>query len=100
MTVHEHRATVTAVAGAVGSTTLTIPGGLCRQVLIRSTTSLATIFRADLTDANGTVRKNYAYHEGELNDINPALPMAGVYTINITNASANDTFSILVGIQE
>ena len=61
MTIYEHRASVTAVAGSVASVTLTVPGGLCRQVLIRSATSLATIFRADLTDANGTVRVQASY---------------------------------------
>jgi hypothetical protein len=99
MTVYEHRASITTTAGASASTTLRIPGGLLRQVLVRAATN-STIFRVDLVDATSLTRLNYAYHTGELNDTNIALPVAGDYVINITNASPNDTFSILFAVQE
>ena len=103
MTIHEHRVSVTTVGGSIASTTLTIPGGLLRQVLIRANTS-TTVFRADLTDSNSIARLNYGYHTGEINDTGVTgalpLPVAGTYTLNITNASPNDTFSVVLGVQE
>lgn len=99
MTVYEHRATVTAVAGATASTTLSIPGGRIGQVLIRANTD-TTVFRADLTDANGLARRHYGYATHEINDTTLDLPWAGPCTLNITNASPNDTFSILFAVAE
>ena len=87
----------------MAGTTLTIPGGLLRQVLIRANTS-TTVFRADLVDENSITCLNYGYHRGELNDTGAhgglPFPVAGEYTLNITNASPNDTFSIVLGVQE
>ena len=99
MTVYEHRASITAVAGSVCSAPLNIGGGLCRQVLIRSTTA-STVFRADLTDSNAIIRRHYAFHTGEINDMGLSFPMVGNYTINVTNASPNDTFTVVVAVQE
>mgnify|MGYP001597960970 FL=1 len=103
MTVYEQRATVTAAAGAASSIGLNIPGGLIRQVLIRANTD-TTVFRANLTDASGLRRRDYGFHTGEINDpgMNQTLSLAvaGSLAINITNASPNDTFSILVSVQE
>ena len=99
MTVYEHRATITAAAGAATSIGLNIPGGLIRQVLIRANTD-TTVFRANLTDASGLRRRDYGYHTGEVNDTQIALGVAGSLAINITNASLNDTFSLLVSVQE
>ena len=78
-------------------------GGLLRQVLIRANTA-TTVFRADIGEDGGITVLNYDFHEGELNDTGGygalPLPVAGRYTVNITNASANDTFSIRFIVQE
>lgn len=99
MTIYEHRASVTTSAAAGNSVTLRIPGGLLRQVLIRAATS-STVFRADLVDDSSLTRLNYSFHTGELNDITLSIPVQGNYTLNITNASPNDTFSVLLAVQE
>ena len=99
MTVYEQRATVTAAGGTVASIGLNIPGGLIRQVLVRANTD-STVFRLNITDASGLRRRDYGYHTGELNDTDIALAVAGSLAFNITNASANDTFSLLAAIQE
>jgi len=99
MTIYKHRATVTASAGSVGSSTLNILGGLCRQVLIQANATTTT-FRADITDENSVVIRRWAYHKGELNDSELALPLSGAVTVNITNASANDTFTLLLSVEE
>ena len=99
MTVYEQRATVTAAAGVAASIGLNIPGGLIRQVLIRANTD-TTIFRANLVDASGLTRLNWGFETHEINDATLALAVAGSLAINITNASVNDTFQILVAVQE
>lgn len=99
MTIYEHRATVTTAGGSVSSNTLTIQGGLLKNILIRANTS-TTVFRVDLTDENGVVRLNWGYHQGELNDQTIEFPMVGVYTVDITNASQTDTFKEVLSVQE
>ncbi len=98
MTIYEHKTTQTAASGSVSSTTLTIPGGLLRSILVRANTS-TTVFRFDVGDGVDT-RLNYDYHEGEINETNVNLPVAGDYTCNITNASADDTFRVILTVQE
>ena len=39
-------------------------------------------------------------HEGELIDDKLEFPIVGKYTLNITNASPDDTFKVVVAIQE
>ena len=99
MTVYEQRATITAAAGAATSYSLNIPGGLIRQVLVRANTD-TTVFRVNLTDGSGLRRRDYGFHTGEINDTQISLAITGTLAVNITNASPNDTFSLLVSVQE
>ena len=99
MTVYEMRATAVAAAGAASTIGLNIPGGLIRQVLIRANTD-TTVFRANLTDASGLRRVDWGFETHEINDTTLSLAIAGSLAINITNASPNDTFSVLVAVQE
>ncbi len=103
MSIYEYYATVSSAGGSNASTTLKVRGGLLQQVLVRANTA-STVFRVNLVDDNTVTRLNYGYHTGELNDtgIGGALPMPmeGQYTVNITNASPNDTFTIILAIQE
>ena len=90
---------MTVSAGSISSSTLKIVGGLLRQVYVRANTD-TTVFKVDLQDENSTTRRAYDFHEGELNDTDFALPVQGQYTLNITNVSPNDTFKIVLAIQE
>ena len=99
MTVYEFRNTVTTASGAASAIGLNIPGGLIRQVLIRANTA-TTLFTANITDASGTIRRHYGFHRGEMNDMEITLAVAGSLAINITNASPNDTFAVVVACQE
>lgn len=99
MTVYQHRATVSAVAGTTSSTSLTIPGGLLRQVFIAANT-LTTIFRANLVDKKNLTVANWGFCKGQINEFQFAMPLQGAYTLNITNASLDDTFSILLSVEE
>ena len=99
MTIYEYRTTMVVSAGSISAVTLNILGGLGRQFLLRANTA-STVFRAQLEDSNGLVRSSYDFHTGELNDDKLSLPMAGAWTIRITNVSPADTFSVFLGVQE
>ncbi len=99
MNIHEHRVSITAASGSAASSTLNIRGGILRQMLVRANTATTT-FAVNLVDENSLTRGNWGFHEGELNDVSTKIPMRGTYTINITNASLDDTFNVLLGIQE
>lgn len=98
MTVYQFRTSVTTAAGATSTTSLNVPGGICRQVLIIANTS-TTVFISYITDSNGIEVSRYGLQTGELNDIT-AFPMSGRYTVNITNASPDDTFKIYFAVEE
>ena len=99
MTIYEYRGSLNVASGATSGTTLDILGGLARQFLVRAGSS-GTTFRANLTDYKGIVRAYWGFHTDELNETNMRLPVAGRYTINITNASQDGPFNIVLGVQE
>lgn len=99
MTVYEANTTLTVSGGSANALTLRIPGGMANYLLIRANTS-TTVFRADLTDENSIIRLNYDFHTTEIVDDKLNFPMTGRYTINITNASPNDTFRIILAVAE
>lgn len=97
--VYQHRAVVSTSAGSTSTTSLNVLGGLCRQVYIAANTS-STVFLANLQDESNLKVMDWGTHTGVLNDIRIALPMAGKYTLNITNASPNDIFNVLMAVEE
>ncbi len=103
MNIYRHETNVTIVAGAISTTTLDIRGGLLRQVILRAGTS-STVFRAAIQESGVVVVLNYGYHTGEIQDTGASgalpLPVMGRYTINITNASRNDSVDVRLLVQE
>lgn len=98
MTIYQFRKSVLTAAGATSTTSLDVRGGICRQVLIVAATS-TTVFQPFITDDKGLEVSRYGLQTGELSDIT-AFPMAGKYTVNITNAGPDDTFSIYFAVEE
>lgn len=99
MIIYQHRATVVASSGSTSSVTLRVMGGICRHALVLPNTA-TTVFRANLVDSNDLTVLNWGFHRGELNDQTIQLPMAGSYTVNVTNASPDDTFRVLLSVEE
>lgn len=101
MTVYEHRATVTTASGTIATSTLFVPGGMGTQLLIRANTA-TTLFRADLRDGNNLIRRHWGFHRGEINDTTDSIRFAfmGSYAVEITNAAPDDTFQIVLTLQE
>ena len=97
--IYEHRTSLLTSAGSTSTFSLRIISGLMQQLFIKAATD-TTVFRVNLTDTKGIVRMNYGFERGELNDVGRLFPMVGMYTINITNASPNDTFDVVMAVQE
>ena len=97
--IYEFRTSLIASAGSTSAVTLKVTGGLMEQLLIQANTS-STVFRANLLDKFGTTRRQYSFSRGELNDVGSHLPVQGAVTINITNASPNDTFKVTFAVDE
>ena len=98
MQIYEHRTSQTAASGIVASSTLKVCGML--QNVFVSAGSDNTLFKFDLVDDGGITRVRFDYHYGEINKFGLGFPMRGEYTCNITNASIDDTFDIVLGVEE
>lgn len=98
MTVYEYRTDMTASSGEVSGVTLDIPGGLLRDVFVQPNTA-TTVFKASLQDDKGEDRIKWSLGS-DICDHNLAFPMAGKYTFSITNASPDDTFTVILAVQE
>ena len=98
MTVYEHKTSLTASGGETNTVTLKIPGGRLKNVLVRANTD-TTVFRANLSDGTDT-RINWDYEVGELVDDTVDFPVCGEYTFNITNASPDDTFRVILSVSQ
>ena len=90
--------TITTSGGSGSENTLDIQGGLCRQIYIIAGTSTTT-FRANIVDPDSLNVRRYDFHREEIND-SEVLPMVGIYTIQITNASADGPFTCRMLIEE
>ena len=99
MTIYEHRTTMVGVLGSAATVSLNVRGGLMEQLLVRAS-STGTTFRAHLADESGTIRLNYDFVQGELNDVGRHFPMTGPYTIQVTNATSADTFTVVLAVRE
>ena len=97
--IYEHKATVVTASGSTSTITLKIIHGLCRNIYVKANTA-TTVFRVNLTDEDGDSRLDYGFSTGMLNDNQIAYPIVNSYTLNITNASPNDTFKVKIGIEE
>lgn len=99
MTIYELQTSMTTAAGNISVVSLKIPGGILGYVLVRANTD-TTNFRFKLTDDNSVDRLNYGFHQGEIVDEKIHIPVTGAYTASITNASPDDTFQIILSVQE
>ncbi len=99
ITVYEHRTSLTAASGSVATTTLKIYGGLLKNVYIKAMTDTTT-FKANLVDDKDKTRIKWSTTNCEINDMGLDFPLQGQYTLNITNASPDDTFDVILAIQE
>jgi len=90
-------ATITAAAGAVSVNTKNI-NGILSYLYVKSASS-DTEYDFQILDADGRIIRTYTDETGTIRD-DQALPLDGKYTLKILNSSADETFDILMMIEE
>ena len=85
------------ISGAWSDNTLSTRG-ILKQILVKFKTS-STIFDLVITDANDLVVLNRTGETGNLSEI-IELPLDGIYTISIENATVDEEFDLKFYILE
>lgn len=89
---------VTPTAGLWTGNTLKILGSLCHQLYIKAATSTTT-FNLSIIDPDSVSIRKFTNIKGTLNDLTP-FPMSGINTVEISSASADEVFTVLVCVME
>lgn len=79
--------------------TQNLKGGICRQVIVKASTA-ATTFHVTITDENSLPVRTYSTATGILLDDNRVIPVMGIYTLQITTASADGLFTLMMMVEE
>jgi len=91
--------TVTVSAGTWSGNTQNIIGGILLHVVVQADTATTT-FDFSITDDHSIIIKKWVGNTDELNE-EVSIPVAGKYTLSISNASVLDeTFTVYLGIDE
>lgn len=98
ITAHPERYQVTTSAGTVAKTIFSGGGNICYEMFVKAATSTTT-FDVSLTDRFGLEVYTRDNNVGELSE-NIQKIAYGNWTLNITNASADEVFDILVVFRE
>lgn len=94
MLVHRFSPSATTASGSWSGNTLRFSGAVCSQVLIKSDTSTTTFDVSIIDNGSRTIRR-WKNIKDILNDLTQ-FPVVGVCTVNITNADADEPFTILL----
>ena len=98
MLVHKDRLTGTTSSGALTLTSSRFCGVLCSQIMVAPATS-STTYDLSITDSDSdTVFDDFNVEGTLLREVR--IPMSGVYTITISNASADEAFVVKFGTEE
>lgn len=89
---------VTVSAGIWSGNTQNIIGGVLLHVVVQATTATTT-FDFSITDDHSIVIKEWIGNTDELNE-EVSTPVAGKYTLSISNASVDEDFTVYLGIDE
>ena len=89
---------VTPTAGLWTGNTLKILGSLCQQLYVKAATS-STTFNLTIIDPDSFKIRKFTNITGTLNDLTP-FPMFGINTVEISSASVDEVFTVLVCVLE
>jgi len=89
------RKTLTASSGSASDTFTT--QGICLQILVKPATS-STTYDFSLTDPGSVVVYKRTSETGTLNDL-ITLPLAGIYTAAIANATVDEAHTVLMVVR-
>ena len=96
--IYKYKNSVTCAAGSGSVNTNPIIGGLCREILVSPATA-ATVYKVNIVDEDNLTIKSYDYKKGLYIDTTSFIAY-GIYTINITNSTANELFIIRMMVAE
>ena len=89
--------TVTVSSGIWSGNTQKVMGILL-QVIVSAATETTT-FDFSITDDDGITIRSWTGNTDELNE-EVYIPLAGIYTLAIANSSADEVFTVYLGIDE
>lgn len=97
--VYKYKNTITPSAGSGSGNTLPLHG-ICRYIYIESTTA-TTAFNISITDDDDFTVKDYnkKFFKGVMRDFTDFI-VQGIYTINITNSTKNEAFTVKMLVRE
>jgi len=97
--VYKYKDTLTTVAGTISGNTVPLHG-ICKYIYIEPTTATTAYNVAIIDDDNHTV-KNYElrFFKGTMRDFTEFV-VQGIYTITISNATANEAFTVKMLVRE
>ena len=99
MDIHVEKIIISSAGGTGSQNTLPIIGGLLRHVYVLAGTS-TTSFRFDIADSDAVYLRSYDFHNQEINDDETSLPVRGILTARVTNASADGQFTVRLSFEQ
>jgi hypothetical protein len=104
MLFHKIKGVATVSSGSWSGNTPKFSMGVLRQIVLKATTS-TNIFDFSLVDENGntvfpTDKDSATAIEGSLNLNKVDIPLVGIYTMKISNATIDEDISYLLVVQE
>jgi len=97
--VYKYKDTITTVAGSASGNTLPLHG-ICKYIYIEPTTATTT-YNVTITDDDNHTVKNFdlRFFKGAMRDFTEFV-VQGIYTISISNATANEAFTVKMLVRE
>ena len=99
MLINKHRLTITASSGGGSENTLKFSGADLVQVYAKAKTS-TNIFDLSLVDEDNDTVLEYDAVEGEMEEHSIYMPMRGVYTVTISDATIDEAIVVKLMIEE
>jgi hypothetical protein len=98
MSQYKYKPTVVTATGTWTGDTMSVLGGVCTQIYAKSATSTTT-FDLKIQDVENIELRKFTAVVGEVNDL-MKWSAQGVLTVTIENASADETFDVIVVVEE
>lgn len=95
MLMWKERFSKTIAAGSATGATQSYSGAFIEHVLVNPNTSTTT-YDFKLTNDDGDIIYQRLSHVGKINEINTRIPVIGIVTWTISNATANETVTVLL----
>lgn len=96
--IHKEKLAITTASGTISGNTSARIQGLLRSISVKPTTA-STTFDIKLVDDQSVTLWERLSETGSFSE-QVALPFRGVYTLTISNATNDEAFTIMLGIEE